>query len=91
MVDHFLAQQGDEVEAGGAVGPASPAGQGLIGLRPIGAEGLQNGQEQSAVGGYHQGGVFGHRVDVPQLGLSYARSAALRSPQPFVKRSLPLP
>ncbi len=31
VVDHFLAQEGDEVEAGRAVGLATPLGQGLIG------------------------------------------------------------
>jgi len=59
VVDHFLAQEGDEVEAGRAVGLASPAGQGLIGWRTFGAEGSQRGQEQSAVGGHHEGGCLG--------------------------------
>src|ERR1019366_9142209 len=38
VVDQFLAQQGDEVEAGGAVGPGWPTGQGLIGLCAFGAK-----------------------------------------------------
>ena len=77
VVDHFFAQQGDEVEAGGAVGLASPFGQGLISCAAFGAEGLQSGQEQGAVGGNHQGGLFGHGVDVPQLGLSDAQGILL--------------
>ena len=38
---------------------------------------MQSGQEQSAVGGDDQGGLLGHGVDVPQLGLSYAQGILL--------------
>jgi len=74
---HFFAQQGDKVKAGRAVGLASPSGQGRISLGAFGAEGLERGQEQSAVGGHHQGGLFGHGVDIPQLGLSDAQGILL--------------
>ena len=77
VVDHFFTQQGDQVEAGRAVGLAPPAGQRLISRAARGAEGLESGQEQGAVGGHHQSGLFGHGVDVPQLGLSDAQGIRL--------------
>ncbi len=77
VVDHFLAQEGNKVEAGRAVGLASPARQSGIGLGTFGAEGLERGQQQGAIGGHHQGGLFGHGVDIPQLGLSDAQGLLL--------------
>src|SRR5208282_1405654 len=77
VVDHFVAQQGDEVEAGRAVGLASPSGQSRISLGAFGAEGLERGQQQSAVSGDHQDRLFGYGVDVPQLGLSDAQGILL--------------
>ena len=77
VVDHFPAQQGDEVKAGRPMGLASPPGQSLISLAPFGAEGLERGQEQSAVGGHHQDRLFGYGVDIPQLGLSDAQGILL--------------
>ena len=44
------------------MGLASPAGQRRIGRGAFGAEGLENGQEQRAIGGHHQGVLLGHRV-----------------------------
>src|ERR1017187_7891612 len=77
MVDHFLAEEGDEVEAGRSVSIASPSGQSRKSLGALGAEGEESGQKQSAVGGDHQDRLLGYGVDVPQLGLADAQGILL--------------
>jgi len=77
MLDHFLPQQGDQVEAGGAVGFAPPPWQGLISLAAFDAEGLQRGQQQGAVGGYHQDRLLGNSLEVPQLRLADTQGVLL--------------
>ena len=77
VVDQFLAQQGDEVKAGRPMGLASPPGQSLKSVAAFGAEGLERSQEQRAVGGHHQSGLFGDSLEVPQLRFSHPQGILL--------------
>src|SRR5574337_664396 len=77
VLGHFLAEQSDQIQAGGPVRFAPPFGKGLVGGPTFGAEGDQGCQQEGTISGNRQHGLLGHGVDVPQLGLSYSQGILL--------------
>ena len=49
VLDHFLAEERDQVEARRPLGVAAPFGEGGKGGSALCSEGLQGGQQQSAI------------------------------------------